>query len=268
LEEAKQVTLKLHNKIYEEIGKLNRDYVSVYNITESFLNANKDYVMQLVEREGKPVLLNFVPEGIYYWVLNIEYHIIDELERPREIATFQIDIGNARRFGISFVDEKGQKVYPIIIHTAVIGSIERYLFTVLDQCAILETKGVKPALPLWLSPTQVRLIPVKPDLVDFTRKVAKELAHLQVRADIDDRDESLDKRVREAERNWIPYIVIVGQRELSTHSYAIRRRQDGAKYETTLEGLEKEITEHTKGYPRMPLRLPQLVSQRPGYKQL
>jgi threonyl-tRNA synthetase len=268
LEEAKQVTVKLHNKIYEEIGKLNRDYVSVYNITESFLNANKDYVMKLVEREGKPVLLNFVPEGIYYWVLNIEYHIIDELERPREIATFQIDIGNARRFGISFVDEKGQKVYPTIIHTAVIGSIERYLFTVLDQCAILEARGVKPALPLWLSPTQVRLIPVKPDLIEFTMGVAKELAHLQVRADIDDRDESLDKRVREAERNWIPYIVIVGQREMSTHSYAIRRRQDGAKYESTLDVLEKEISEHTKGYPRMPLRLPQLVSQRPGYKQM
>ena len=170
LEEAKQVTLKLHNMIYEEIGKLNRDYVSVYNITESFLNSNKDYVMQLVKREGKPVLLNFVPEGIYYWVLNIEYHIIDELERPREIATFQIDIGNAKRFGISFVDEKAQKIYPIIIHTAVIGSIERYLFTILDQCAILEAKGVKPSLPLWLSPTQVRLIPVKPDMIEFTRR--------------------------------------------------------------------------------------------------
>ncbi|MGA3405657.1 MAG: threonine--tRNA ligase [Candidatus Bathyarchaeia archaeon] len=268
LEEAKHVTLKLHNKIYEEIGKLDRDYVSVYNITESFLNSNKDYVMQLVQREGKPVLLNFVPEGVYYWVLNIEYHIIDELERPREIATFQIDIGNAKRFGIAFVDETAQKIYPIIIHTAVIGSIERYLFTVLDQCAILESKGVKPSLPLWLSPTQVRLIPVKPDMNEYTIKVAKELAELRVRTDIDDRNESLDKRVREAERNWIPYIVIVGQREMSTRSYAVRRRQDGAKYEITLAGLEKEISELTKGYPRMPLRLPELVSQRPGYKQM
>src|SRR5208337_4975809 len=119
-------------------------YVSVYNITESFLNSNKDYVMQLVKREGKPVLLNLVPEGIYYWVLNVEYHIIDELERPREIATFQIDIGNAKRFGISFTDERGQKVFPTIIHTAIIGSIERYLFTVLDYCALREAKGNKP----------------------------------------------------------------------------------------------------------------------------
>ena len=100
LEDAKDVTLKLHDRIYEEIGKLGRDYVSVYNITQSFLDSHKDYVMKLVKREGKPALLNFVPEGIYYWVLNIEYHIIDELERPREIATFQIDMGNAKRFAI------------------------------------------------------------------------------------------------------------------------------------------------------------------------
>lgn len=268
LEEAKQVTIKLHDKIYQEIGKLNRDYVSVYNITESFLNSHKDYVMQLVRREGKPALLNFVPEGIYYWVLNIEYHIIDELERPREIATFQIDIGNAKRFGISFVDDRGQKVFPIIIHTAIIGSIERYLFTILDHCASMESGGTKPSLPLWLAPTQVRLIPVKPDLVEFATTVAQDLNVLRIRTDIDDRDESLDKRVREAERNWIPYIVIIGQRELSARSFAVRRREDGAKYESSLSNLQKEINEITTGYPQMPLKLPVLVSKRPGYKQI
>jgi len=268
LEESKAVTLKLHNKIYEEIGKLDRDYVSVYNITESFLNANKEYVMELVTRERKAVLLNFVPEGIYYWVLNIEYHIIDELERPREIATFQIDIGNAKRFNISFVDDKGQKTYPTIIHTAVIGSIERYLFTILDKCAILESKGIKPSLPVWLSPTQVRFIPVKPDLVQYTKTVAEELSRHQVRADIDDRDESLDKRVREAERNWIPYIVIVGQREVSSKSYSIRRRHDGAKYVATVDELANEIRELTKEYPKPSLKLPDLISKRPGYKQM
>lgn len=188
--------------------------------------------------------------------------------RNHEIATFQIDIGNAKRFDISFVDDKGQKIYPIIIHTAVIGSIERYLFTILDECAILEAKGIKPSLPIWLSPTQVRLIPVKPDLVEFTKTVAEELTKLQVRTDIDDRDESLDKRVREAERNWIPYIVIVGQREISTRSYAVRRRHDGAKYAATVTELEKEISELTKGYPRTSLKLPELVSTRPGYKQM
>lgn len=265
--EAKRVTLKLHDKIYDEIGKLERDYVSVYNITKSFLDENKDYVMELVKREGKPALLNFVPEGIYYWVLNIEYHIIDELDRPREIATFQIDIGNAKRFGISYVDEKSEKQFPVIIHTAVIGSVERYLFTILDHCAKVDKKGSKPSLPLWLSPTQIRLVPVKPEFTEFCKTVASQLG-TTIRADIDDRDETVDKRVREAELNWIPYIAVVGRREKETGMFSVRRRVDGKQYSAQLIALQEEINSSTNGYPQMPLRLPILISTRPGYKQL
>jgi threonyl-tRNA synthetase len=268
MEEAKTATLKLHNKIYEEIGKLGRDYVSVYNITQSFLDANREYVMELVRREHKPALLNFVPEGIYYWVLNIEYHIIDELDRPREIATVQIDVGNAKRFGISYVDEDGEKEFPPIIHTAVIGSIERYLFTILDKCAKLEHKGEKPSLPLWLSPSQVRLIPVKSQFLSYSKDLASKLAKHSLRTDIDDRDESVDRRVRDAELNWIPYVIVVGEREVNSKMLAVRRRTDGKQYSCNLEDLETEIIELTEGYPRLPLRLPLLVSQRPGYKQL
>ena len=268
MEDAMDVTLKLHDKIYDEIGKLGRDYVSVYNITQSFLEANKDYVMKLVKREGKPALLNFVPEGIYYWVLNIEYHIIDELERPREIATFQIDIGNAKRFNISYVDERSNKQFPPIIHTAVIGSIERYLFTILDECARVEKSGGKPSLPLWLSPTQVRLIPVKPDFLEYAAKTEKELAAAGVRVDIDDRDETLDKRVREAELSWVPYVGVVGRREVEANSVTVRRRKDGKQYSVSLGELAKEISELTVSYPEMPLKLPIMISKRPGYRQL
>ncbi len=268
LEEAEAVTLPLHDRIYEEIGKLGRDYVSVYNITQSFLESNKEYVMQLVKREGKPALLNFVPEGIYYWVLNIEYHIIDELGRPREIATFQIDVGNAKRFGISFVDEKGERQFPPIIHTAVIGSVERYLFTVLDGCARTEKHGQKPSLPTWLSPTQVRIIPVKPEFMEFAEKLTSDLSGVLVRTDIDDRDESVDKRVREAELNWIPFVVVVGRKEAGTNMLSVRRRRDDKQYNVTLAELEREIAESTEGFPKVPLRLPVKVSQRPGYKQL
>jgi threonyl-tRNA synthetase len=268
LQEAMDVTLGLHNKIYEEIGKVGRDYVSIYNITESFLNANKDYVMKLVAREAKPVLLNFVPEGIYYWVLNIEYHIIDELERPREIATFQIDIGNAKRFGITYVNERSTKEWPPIIHTAIIGSVERYLFTIFDQCAEAEVRHAKPSLPLWLSPTQVRLVPLRPEFIDFARKLAAQLEQDFVRADIDDRDESVDKRVREAEVNWIPYVVVVGRREVEGKTIAIRRRADGKQFNATVADLIREISELTAGYPTMRLRLPVSLSHRPGYKQV
>jgi threonyl-tRNA synthetase len=268
MEDAKVATLQVHDKIYKEIRKLNRDYVSVYNITQSFLDANKEYVMELVKREGKPALLNFVPEGIYYWVLNIEYHIIDQLDRPREIATFQIDIGNAKRFGISFTNENGDKQFPPIIHTAVIGSIERYLFTILDLCAKVEDKGEKPSLPLWLSPIQIRLIPVKSEFTDFSQKLIAQLEDSMIRADIDDRDETVDKRVREAERNWIPYVIVVGKKEVASDQLSVRRRSDGRQYNCSLADLEKQVLASTSGYPRMRSRLPVLLSKRPGYKQL
>jgi threonyl-tRNA synthetase len=98
--------------------------------------------------------------------------------------------------------------------------------------------------------------------------LAAKLGELLVRTDLDDRDESVDKRVREAELNWIPYIVVVGKREATTDQLAIRRRRDGKQYNSSLADLEKEIAELTKGYPRMPLRLPVMLSKRPGYKQL
>jgi len=268
LEEAKEITLKLHEKIYEEIKRVGRDYVSVYNITESFLGSNKDYVMQLVKRERKSVLLNFVPESVYYWVLNIEYHIIDDIERPREIATVQIDIGNAKRFGIAYVDEKSEKRFPPILHTAVIGSVERYLFTLFDNCARVEKGGGKPSLPLWLSPSQVRLIPVKPEFTAFCSEIARKLADLHIRADIDDRDETVDRRVRDAELSWVPYIGVVGKREMASDTLTIRRRSDDKQYQSTLAELSDEMRKLCEGYPTMPLKLPVHLSKRPGYKQL
>src|SRR5438309_8480272 len=145
--------------------------------------------MELVKVEKKPILLNFVPEGLYYWVLNVEYNIIDDLDRPREIGTFQIDVGNARRFGIAYTDEKGEKQFPVIIHTAVIGGLERYLFTLLDSAVRLERQGKKPMLPVWISPAQVRIIPVAKQFVKQGLKLLEILEKAGMRADLDDRDE-------------------------------------------------------------------------------
>ena len=114
----------------------------------------------------------------------------------------------------------------------------------------------------------MRLIPVKPEFLDFSSNLATELGDINIRTDVDDRDESVDKRVREAELNWIPYVVVIGRREVSADQLAIRRRRDGKQYNSSLADLEKEIAELTKGYPSMALKLPAMLSKRPGYKQL
>lgn len=264
LDEAKEVSLKVHEKIYEEVRKAGRDYVSIYNLTRSFLEENLEYLKKLVSMEGKPVLLHFVPEGRYYWVINVEYNVIDQLGRPREIGTFQIDVGNAQRFGITYTDEGGAKKYPVIIHTAIIGSLERYLYMLFDTAAEEEAKGGKPSLPFWLSPVQVRVVPVSAEYVKKAIEIAEHLNARGFRADVDDREESLAKRIREAEVKWIPFIIVVGAKEAEKNVLSVRKRS-GETEEKSLEEFLSELERKSGMYPKLPLPIPLQVSKRPGY---
>ncbi|OYT31447.1 MAG: threonine--tRNA ligase [Thermofilum sp. ex4484_79] len=266
LQEAMSISFKIHEKIYEEIRKIGRDYFSIYNLTRSFYENNKEYVMKLVKFEKKPVLLHFVPENKYYWVINIEYNIVDQLKRPREIGTFQIDIGNAKRFGIKYTDENNVKRYPVIIHTALIGSLERFIYVLFDTAVKMEEEGKAPMLPVWVSPIQVRLIPFSKEFIEYALKIAKEINSKGIRADIDDREESIPKKIRDAERKWIPYIIVLGKKEIEKGVLSVRRRRDRKIKEYTLEELIKEINEEVKGYPKIESTLPLSVNVRPGYR--
>jgi len=267
LNEAIQVGAKVHDRIYEEIRKIHREYVSIYNTTRSFFEKNKDLFIEMARVEKKPLLLNFVPEGHYYWVLNVEYNIIDDLDRPREIGTFQIDVGNAQRFDIHYANEKGEREYPVIIHTAVIGGLERYLFALLDSAVRMERQGKKPMLPVWVSPVHARVIPLSKQLVKDGMTILEKLEEAGIRADLDDRDDTLQSRIRDAELSWVPYIVVFGERELRSEKLSVRTREDGKEIKTSLSELVSRIRSETQGYPSRDLTYPKLMSQRPGYKK-
>ena len=265
LDEAIMISYKVHKKIYEEIRKIGRDYVSIYNTTRSFYENHKNYFIKLAEMENKPVLIHFVPEGKYYWVINVEYNIIDDLNRPREIGTFQIDVGNARRFGITYTDERGEKRHPVIIHTAIIGSVERYLYAIFDTAVKKEKITGKASLPTWLSPVQVRIVPLTKEELSYAIKLANEIESKGFRVDIDDREESVAKRIRDAEVKWIPYIVVIGRDEVRRNVLSVRVRGEGVK-EVRLNELIEELERETKGYPKLGLSIPRLITQRPGYR--
>src|SRR5881296_251526 len=268
LSEAIEVGGKVHDVIYEEIRKVPREYVSLYNTTRSFFDSHKQLFLDLVKVEKKPILINFVPDGIYYWVLNVEYNIVDDLERPREIATFQIDVGNAERFGISYTNEKGEKQFPVIIHTAVLGGLERYLFALLDSAVRLEREGKKPMLPVWVSPVQVRIIPVAKQLVKDGTGILEKLETAGMRVDLDDREDTIQSRVREAELSWVPYVVIYGDREVHGADLSVRARSDGKEIKMAVSTLVTRISGELEGYPARSLSYPKLLTQRPGYKRI
>ncbi|MGC8982637.1 MAG: threonine--tRNA ligase [Desulfurococcaceae archaeon] len=265
LEEAVEISKLVQKKIHEEAAKLGRRYVALYNVTEDFLVNHKDKLVEFVKAEGAPVLLSVLPPGIYYWVINVEYHIIDNLKRPREIATFQIDVGNGRRFGITYVDEHGEKKHPIIIHTAIIGSVERYLYMVFDSAALMEKDGKTPYVPTWLAPIQVRVIPVSNEFLKYAEDVAKALFASGIRVELDDRDLTLGRKIRDAGVNWIPYIVVIGRREVETGTLNVKIRYTNDQRVMKLEELVELIKRDIGEFPQVEQTVPVRLSVRPAF---
>jgi len=263
LREAIKVSKRVQEKILKEIGKVGRRYVALYNVTEDFFNKYRDVLIEFVKRENYPALICVIPSGIYYWVLNVEYHIIDNLKRPREIATFQIDVGNGERFNITYTDENGEKHHPVIIHTAIIGGIERYIYTVLDTAALMEKQGKTPYIPTWLSPIQARIIPVTNQYIEYAKEIAEKITEHGFRVDIDDRDESLGKKIRDAGREWIPYIIVVGEREVKSNTLNVRFRRTNDQKIMSLDEFIEMLEEEVKGYPKISMTMPMYLSQRP-----
>ncbi len=272
LDEAMKVSERLQRLIHEEAAKLGRRYVAVYNVTRDFWEEGRERVVELVRRDGRPALVALYPPSTYYWVVNVEYHIVDAAGRPREIATYQFDVGNAERFGIKYVDERGEERYPVIIHTAIIGSVERYIYMVFDTAIQMERRGETPTIPTWLSPIQVRLIPLDPSPGsphrDMAEKVAATLEEAMIRVDIDDRAESLGRRVRDAAREWIPYIAVIGDREVKTGTLNVTVRRTNDRVSMRPEELVSMVLQEVRGYPRLPSYLPRYVSQRPSLTYL
>ena len=263
-DEAKYWMLKIHRKIMDEMRKLGREYELLINVVSpEQYDHYKEFLVELAKDVGKPILISIYPSsGLnYYWTVNIEYVIIDKLNRPKEIGTVQIDVGNAMRFGIKYVDESGEEKYPAILHTAIIGGIERYIYALFDTALRLE----KPMLPVWISPVQVRVIPVKSQYIDYALKVADEIEARGYRVDVDDTNRSLSRKIVDAEKEWIPYIAVVGESELKNKTLNVRFRSSGEQKVLSVNELIDVLETETDGYPKKPRYFPRLLSKRPKF---
>jgi threonyl-tRNA synthetase len=255
---------RLDARIYDEANKLGRDYEMLVNFSsKEAYRQHKDMLMSILRKHNKPALLHFYPEGInYYWTVNIEYHILDDLKRAREIGTVQIDIGNAKRFGITYTDEKGQKQYPIILHTAIIGTIERYIYTLLDTAVQMEAQGKVGVLPLWVAPEQVRLLTVSDSHLQKAKELADKVQAAKIRVGLDDRGETVGKKVRGAKQDWVSFIIVIGDKELSSATLSVYDRAANKNVDMTLDELIGRIHSETVGKPFRPLYMPRELSMR------
>lgn len=267
MNQAKSEFLKrfqLSVSVVEEIGLSTRDDLEMaIRFTKDFYNENKQYIHNLVKDFGKPVLVEMWDERFFYFTLKWEFNFIDNLGKASALSTDQIDVENSERYGITFVDEDGNKKYPIILHNSPSGAIERVIFALLEKSAKLMRQGKVPYLPLWLMNTQVRIIPIGNEFMPQCNELLAVLKENSIRGDIDDRDETLSKKIREAETEWIHYVVIIGEKEVASNTVSIRERLTKKNYSENVAKLVTLIKDQVKDKPFLPINLQEYLSSRP-----
>ncbi|MCK9430890.1 MAG: threonine--tRNA ligase [Candidatus Omnitrophica bacterium] len=191
-----------------------------------------------LKEKGLPYEIN-QGDGAFYGP-KIDIKLKDALKRTWQCATIQCDFALPKRFDLAYVDAEGKEQQPIMLHRVLLGSLERFIGALIEQ--------YKGELPLWLSPVQVLLIPIKESVAPYAQKVKEELEKNQIRVDIDMRNETLDKRVRNAELNKIPYCLILGDREAKQGQVSVRKKGSGDQgaiaLDKFIQGLINQIQQH------------------------
>jgi threonyl-tRNA synthetase len=236
------------------------NYEPAFRMTREFFDEHRDWVEALVADLDKPTLVELLPERAHYWSAKIDFAAIDGLGRPIENPTVQIDVESAERFDIEY--SEGDSVqHPTILHYSPSGGIERVIGALLEHAATMDV----PRLPTWLSPTQVRLIPVGDEHVGDCDELVDRFAEAGLRADIDDRDESVGKRIATAETDWVPYYAVVGDRELESGTFGVNVRGEDEETELTADDWLTAVDEQVGDLPRRPRYLPRYLSAHPNF---
>lgn len=234
------------------------EYAIAFRIVEDFYKKYKHNILNLLNYSNKPALIEVLSKMKHYWAVKHEFQGIDSVNGTCQVSTVQLDVEDAERYGITFVNEKGKKQGCIICHSS-IGSLERWLYLILEKALKMEV----PQIPVWLAPTQVRIIPVSDEFIEFSINLAEQLNERKIRTDIDDRKETVSKRIMWAEEEWIPYILVVGKKEIESNKFITRIKGEKIQKTFFVDELVQEINLKTKDKPFRPLSFPLLLSKRP-----
>lgn len=186
-----------------------------------------------LQAKGLPYEVN-IGEGAFYGP-KIDIKLKDALNRQWQCATIQCDFALPKRFGLVYIDENGKEKQPIMLHRVLLGSLERFIGALIEH--------YKGGFPLWLSPVQAVILPIKDSVSGYGAKVKGMLEDSGIRVEMDARNETLDKKIRQAELDKIPYALIVGEREAKQETVSVRKRGTGDTGSLKLEEFIKNIQE-------------------------
>jgi len=208
---------------------------------EKYIGSEEDWLTatEALEESLKEKGLNYdvnVGEGAFYGP-KIDIKLKDALNRKWQCATIQCDFALPQRFNLTFVDSDGREKQPVMLHRVILGSLERFIGALLEH--------YKGNFPLWLAPTQVLIIPIKDSVQEYSLKVKQALEASSIRTQIDSRNETLDKRIRQAELDKVPYVLVVGEREAKQEVVAVRRKGVGDQGAMPVGEFIQKIKEET-----------------------
>lgn len=254
-------------RILDQVGIKVDDFEVAIRFTRDFYEENKDFITNLARTVNKPVLVEMWDTRFFYFVLKFEFNFVDALAKASALSTVQIDVENAERYDIKYVDVTGEEKRPTILHCSPSGAIERCIYGLLEKEAMRAESGEVPMLPVWLSPTQVRVLPVSEKHLEFAKQVSEKL---NCRVDIDDREDTVGKRIREAGREWVPYVVVIGDKEVETGKLNVTVRAESQAnrpktVEMSSEELNARIQAEIAGLPYRGLPLAKMLSLRPKF---
>ena len=268
LDQAKSemmVRFELARSILSNVGfRMPDDLQMAVRVTNDFYENNKDFVHNMAAEYGQPIVVEMWRERFFYFVLKYEFNFVDAMGKASALTTDQIDVENGKRYDITFTDSDGEEKNPLILHLSPSGAIERVMYSLLEKAYLESQKGLPTNLPFWLAPTQVRLVPVSEDHLDLCQDIVCSMEGFRV--DIDDSDRTVGRKIRDAEKEWIPYIAVIGDREKESGELTIRKREPGKPQVKMGAGeLIKEMNERQAGMPRTQLPEPTLLSMRPKF---
>ena len=157
-------------------------------------------------------------EGAFYGP-KIEFQVLDALKRPWQLGTLQVDYSMPARFGLKYTKADGTEESPVMLHRAMLGSLERFMGLLIEHCA--------GAFPTWLAPVQVTILPITDRVVEFAASIEKRFRDLGLRVALDARNEKVNAKIRDAQLQKIPYMLVIGDREAEAGTVSVRHRHHG-----------------------------------------
>lgn len=235
IESEIQNVLSLVDKMYSafgltyhlELSTMPEDHMGDEKTWEEAENALKNALKNI----GKEFVIN-EGDGAFYGP-KIDIHIKDAIGRTWQCGTIQLDMQLPKRFNLEYVDVDGSKKEPVMIHRVIYGSIDRFLGII--------TENFAGAFPLWLAPVQVEILNINDSVLDYAKSIADKLKSFGFRVEVDDRNEKIGKKIREAQLQKVPYMLIIGENEKANNNICVRSRNGGDLGTQNLDDFIKEI---------------------------